>query len=142
VIDATPYTSNTGISSNIPDDDTVPTSSEGDEVLTANITPNDNSNKIAIKIDGFALSLGTGSTAIAALFRGTTCIRTWKFGTNGTYVNFSVSHKDSPASTSQLTYSVRIGATGSGVIWLNGSNTTRLFGGTASWTMALEEIEA
>lgn len=142
-VDATPYTTNTAISTpRIPIDDTTPLISEGTEILTANITPTSSSNKIRITIDGFGYTTGTGAIGIWAIFRGSNCIYAKVQGSNPTYVDISTTKIDSPSSTSQQTYSVRISSNNAGVIYMNGDNSNRYFGGVAACTMRLEEIEA
>lgn len=141
-VNATPYTASTAISTpSIPLDDTTPLISEGTEILTANITPRSSSNKIRITIDGFGYTTGTGAVGIWAIFRGSTCIYAKVQGINPIYVDISTTYVDSPASTSEKTYSVRISSNNLGSIYMNGSNAGRYFGGVAACTMRLEEIE-
>lgn len=140
-VDATPYTANSNLSTQIPSDDTTPTVSEGTEILTANITPTSSSNKIRITIDGFGHPSGTGSALIVAVFRNSTCVAVKALGANGIFATIATNKIDSPATTSQVTYSVRVGPYGANSLRMNGTVSGRLFGGTASCTMRLEEIE-
>jgi hypothetical protein len=142
VVDATPYTSNAQLSSKIPQDDTTPLVSEGTQILTANITPSSTSNKIRLKVSGFGYSSGTGSSIIVAVFRGSTCIYADNRGANSEFSSIGLDIIDSPASAAQQTYSVRIGATGVGNVYMNGDNSSRYFGGIAACNMRLEELEA
>lgn len=136
-VDATPYTANSDLSTVIPLDDTTPLISEGTEILTANITPTSASNKIQIILAGF----GGGASYMAwAVFRNSTCIYVG-LGVNSNFVNIATNYEDSPATTSQITYSVRVGSV-SGGARMNGSLSGRYFGGTAKCTMVLKEIEA
>ncbi|MBX3533411.1 MAG: hypothetical protein KF826_03595 [Xanthobacteraceae bacterium] len=140
-VDATPYTANSDLSAQIPSDDTTPTVSEGTEILTENITPTSSSNKIRISISGFGQPSGTGSALIMAVFRNSTCVAVRAIGSNGTFANIETIKIDSPATTSQVTYSVRVGPYGVNSLRMNGTVSGRLFGGTAACTMRLEEIE-
>ncbi len=140
-VDATPYTANSDLSTQIPSDDTTPTVSEGTEILTANITPTSSSNKIRISISGFGQPAGTGSALILAVFRNSTCVAVKAIGSNSAFVNIETIKIDAPATTSQVTYSVRVGPYGANSLRMNGTVYGRLFGGTASCTMRLEEIE-
>jgi hypothetical protein len=140
-VDATPYTSNAQLSSKIPQDDTTPLVSEGTQILTANITPASSSNKVRLKVSGFGYSTGTGSSIIVAVFRGSTCIYADNRGANSEFSSIGLDIIDSPASTAQQTYSVRIGATGVGNVYMNGDNSSRYFGGVAACNMRLEELE-
>ncbi|MCW5676300.1 MAG: hypothetical protein KIT15_17125 [Xanthobacteraceae bacterium] len=140
-VDATPYTANADLTTLIPADDTTPTVSEGTEILTANITPTSSSNKIRISISGFGHPSGTGSALIMAVFRNSTCVAVRAIGSNGTFANIETINIDSPATTSQVTYSVRVSPYGANSLRMNGTVSGRLFGGTAACTMRLEEIE-
>lgn len=142
-VDATPYTANATLSTTIPLDDTVPLVSEGDEILTASIVPLSSSNKVRIRFDGFGTPSGTNSCSIALLFRGSTCIYALATGQNTLQANMGFTFVDSPNTTSPVTYSIRVGApTGASGIRMNGLFSGRLFGGSASCTMRLEELEA
>jgi len=141
-VDATAYTTNADITTAIPADDTTPAVSEGTEILTGNITPSSSSNKVRVSIGGFGTASGTGSALIWAVFRGSTCVAVRVAGANGDFVSIQTLLIDSPATTSQVTYSVRVGPYGANTVRMNGTISGRLFGGTASCTMRLEEIEA
>lgn len=140
-VDATPYTANADLTTLIPADDTTPLVSEGTEILTANITPTSSSNKIRISISGFGHPAGTGSALIMAVFRNSTCVAVRAIGSNSTFANIETIKIDSPATTSQVTYSVRVSPYGANSLRMNGTVSGRLFGGTAACTMRLEEIE-
>lgn len=141
-VDATPYTANTTLTDQFPADDTTPLVSEGTEILSASITPTSTSNKIRISIDGFGFPSGTSAYLIWAIFKDTTCIFVKASGSNGTYVDIGTGIIDSPATTSAITYSVRVGgASPNGQCQMNGNSSGRLFGGAAKCTMRLEEIE-
>ena len=140
-VDATPYTANADLTTLIPADDTTPSIAEGTEILTANITPTSSSNKIRITVDGFGYTTGTGTYAIWAIFRGSTCIYVKAQGANSVFIDIATLKIDSPATTSQQTYSVRVSPAGAGIIRMNGNSSGRLFNGTAACTMRLEEIE-
>lgn len=135
-VDATPYTSNAALSTGIPLDDTTPLISEGNEILTANITPTSSGNKIRITLSGFG---GANSYFIYVIFRNTTCIFP-AVGVNNNFASIATVYIDSPATTSQVTYSVRVGSP-SGDTRMNGNLSGRYFNGTAKCTMRLEEIE-
>jgi hypothetical protein len=142
VVDATPYTSNTTLSTGIPYDDTIPTSSEGDQILSASITPSSSSNTVRVRFNGFGTVSGSGSVCIAALFRGTTCVYVLATGANSVQANMGFTFLDAPATTSSTTYSIRVGSiTGTSGIRMNGDFSSRLFGGKAACTMRLEEVQ-
>jgi len=131
----------------LPYDDTIPTSSEGTQVLSQAITPASSSSKIRVT----AVITGGGANnaaVILAVFRGGTCIdvKTAQQGnaTNGQALAVS-DVLDSPATGSSVTYSVRAGfastATGASASGnLNGGFSSRLFGGASACTLTLAEI--
>jgi hypothetical protein len=160
---STTYATNADLSTHIPYDDTTPTSSEGTQVLSASITPADNTNLVKCKVSVWGAYSKKDDAVTVALFRGTTCIEVHavegpqfpaaNLTTLGgdTYFNadiianigFQIGFEfvDSPASASAQTYSVRVGANAS-TIRLNGNTAGRKFGGTSTCTLVLEEIDA
>ena len=135
---------------NIPDDDTLPVSTEGTEVGTQAITMADNTNQVlihgAVQISAVD---ETSNGTVVVLFRGTTAIaaRAGHSIVTGAQTNASVAFAvlDSPATSGSVTYSVRVGhraAAGTGT-WLVGSNAIGSnFGGTADDGLVLLEISA
>lgn len=137
------YTANSSITSSIPYDDTVPTSSEGTQILSKAITPSSTSNKVLVRFVGYGAMSSTAEGAIAAVFRGSTCINTAMMQAhNGVVptINFAMEVLDSPATTSAVTYTVRVGRTG-GTLRMNGESGSRLFGGTSQSTLVVQEIK-
>lgn len=108
----TQYTANTAITANIPADTSIPTSSEGTQVLSRAITPASSSSTIRVSAAIGGLAASSGAQFIASLFRGTTCLdvkaHTANAANNLVFVGFDV--LDAPATASAVTYSVRIGA--------------------------------
>jgi hypothetical protein len=103
-----PSSTSTLVSENSPISNT-----DGVEVGTATITPISNTSKILCIVSS-QIAGGNNSTAVAALFRGSTNIaqRMYYSGSasnNGTNP-FFIYHIDSPATTSSITYSVRLGS--------------------------------
>jgi len=138
------YTINAGISMAIPWDDTVPTSTEGTQVLSQAITPSAAANKVLCSVTMQAQNDGGAGSNIcaASLFRGATCIAAQWIGSLGV-IAFEL--LDSPATTSSTTYSVRVGPDNAGaVLALNGTSTpsvARKFGGASAATLILKEIK-
>jgi hypothetical protein len=130
----------------VPYDNTVPQSGEGEEILTASITPSSATNKVLVEatITGTQANAGT---IIFALFRGSsanaigTAIHSFQSGYGG---QCHVAFYDSPATTSATTYRLRGGyASGGSGFYINGSGTGgALFGGTLISWMKLTEIKA
>ena len=112
--------------SSIPHDGTVPVSSEGTEIGSQTITLASTSSRVQI----LSALTGGDKTSVAqdnmvfALFRGTTCIGSQVFdgntpgGTSGKSGGIPFNVIDSPSSTDELTYSMRVGIlTASGTSW-------------------------
>jgi hypothetical protein len=138
----TTYATNADLTVAIPYDDTVPTSTEGTQILSQAITPADNTNKILCQVAVWGQGV-TPALMIAALFRGTTCINVAAIRQNTAIIGPVVfSFLDSPASASAQTYSVRVGPDTGGTVRLNGDTTQRFFGGASVCTLTLSEIEA
>lgn len=138
------YTTNADLSTNIPLDDTTPTSSEGTQVLSATITTTSATQRVRARFQGFGEQVTSGNAMIAALFRGSTCLNVTSFNVGaGLYVEergLALEFEDSPGSAAAFTYTIRVGAP-SGAVRLNGSNSGRYFGGTARATLVLDLIE-
>ena len=117
---------------NIPLDDTVPLVTEGAEIASLAITPSDAANSIKVEA---SFTFGNGdpaSDAIACIFRDSTCIasfltaddkseeRTWTLITS-----------DNPSTTSEVTYSIRVGSpSGSNDWYVNRDAANNTLGGT------------
>lgn len=140
---STSYATNADLTTTIPIDDTIPTSSEGTQVLSASITPASASNTILIRVCGWGVNtVSEGSTF--AVFRGSTAIHAGEFA--GAFVStnfqgFSAAFIDSPATTSSTTYSVRVGPSLVGTMRLNGTSAGRYFGGVAAAWLIIQEIK-
>ena len=135
------YTASTAISSNIPPDNTIPQNTEGAEILSVTITPRRVTSKIRLTV-----SVGTGSTSdgtsvvTLALFKDSDADA---FHASSTYntdndtleqggVRIYTIH--SPATTSPITYKVRVGANSGDVTFNN------IYGGVSACTLIAEEI--
>ncbi|HXF89529.1 MAG TPA: hypothetical protein VNK48_14330 [Xanthobacteraceae bacterium] len=145
------YTANASLSATIPLDDTIPQNTEGTEIVTASITPSSSSNRVRITFTAFGVGASNGEQyGIAALFRDSvanalhatmTPLRATGGGCTaidvGGILAFSFEH--APATTSSITYKVRVGPNTS-TMRLNGKSSGRLFGGVAAATLVVEEI--
>ncbi|MEO6055089.1 MAG: hypothetical protein ABIP97_13860 [Chthoniobacterales bacterium] len=134
----------TSISATFPNDDTVPAVTSGAQVVSASITPTNAANKIRIRFLGEVSGSGT-SQGIAWAFNGSTAIGVASTGiqSNAIQTPLPIVTQFTAGVTSALTISVRVGvAVGGSGVYLNGSVSTRLFGGNAKATLILEEIKA
>jgi len=136
------YTSNADLSVAIPADDTTPLSTEGTQVLSLPFATSSPTNKVRLRFQGFGTTSG-GFALVAAIFAGTTCIAAKAVTPSGSgtaFASLEIEVDHSPASTNSVTYSVRVGTT-SGTARLNGTTTSRFFGGAAKATLVAEEIK-
>ena len=137
----------TEISGIIPIDNTKPQNTEGDEVLTATITPSSATSKVLIQAAITGTLGNVAGTVILALFRDseTNALAT-TLTTGGASFSMIVPfvYQDSPGTTSAVTYKIRLGYPGSGAgLYVNRYTLgTAVFNGTMTSSMTLTEIKA
>ncbi len=128
----------------LPYDDTIPQNGEGVEKLSATITPKTTSSRVRVTFHALAGTSGSSTIeSVAALFQdsiadaliATSSLTT---ATQDQVISFQFEH--SPATTSLVTYKVRVGPGSAGTMRLNGTSAARKFGGVARATLVLEEI--
>jgi hypothetical protein len=131
----------------IPVDNTKPQNTEGNEVLTATITPSSATSKILIQA-GITGTLGNAAGTITiAFFRDSVAdalASAWVSAPSGYSLTIPFAYQDSPSSTSAITYKVRLGYPGSGAgMYVNRSTLgAAIYGGTMTSWMTLTEIKA
>jgi hypothetical protein len=129
----------------MPTDDTVPTSTEGFEILSASITPKSATNKLKITVSANLSTSQAGGVGVAmALFQdsGTNAIASSisVISTVGYVLTIPLVYYMTAGTTSSTTFKVRAGCN-SGSTYVNGNNTSRLLGGTAVSSITIEEIQ-
>lgn len=138
------YTTNASLSTTIPFDDTIPQSTEGTQILAVAITPSATTSKIRIRFNGTASHATSGTSVAVAVFKdsdASAIASDFKIiPGNGFLVALGVEYVDSPATTSAVTYKIRVGA-GSGNMSMNGQVGSRYGGGTMVSSITLEEIK-
>lgn len=136
------YDVNTNLTTTIPGNDTVPTTSDGTEVLSQAVTVGSSTNRVLARVNVWGAVATNSTYLIAALFRGSTCINVAAhlFSTSGFAAVIAFEILDTPGSAASHTYSVRVGAS-TGNARLNGGSATRLFGGASKCTLTLMEME-
>jgi hypothetical protein len=127
----------------MPIDDTVPTSTEGSEIIAQSITPQTATNKVLVSANIFFVP-STFNYYGVAVFRGTTCIYASMVSLTGSNyaVPLFVQILDSPSTTSSTTYSIRIGDNAGTTFRVNGASAGRVFGATPKTSITLTEIKA
>ena len=120
-----------------------PTVAAGAQIWSNTITPTANTSKILIK-GSFLYNSGTASRQlIAFLFRGTTCIGAtgaWVTTATTSVVPVNISFVDIPASTSPVTYSVRVGGTSAHTWRINQFSTPYFAGHLDDSAMIMQEL--
>ena len=136
------YTTHTALSTQIPQDDTIPQQTEGTEILTVSITPKDAANRLRVRFQG---QVGGSQLTFltAALFRDSTADAVASNGivnhANGYAYMLGLEYEVAAGSTSATTFKIRVGPN-AGNLYLNGDSSSRYFGGTALATLIVEEI--
>jgi hypothetical protein len=131
------------ITTDLPVDNSAPASTEGDEVLSAAITPTNASSTIEITVTALVGASSAGNVGMS-LLQGTSAINATACrieGATSTQV-LKITHVVSAGSTSSRTYSVRVGPDAGGPVtaFVNGDGGSRYFGGIATATLVVKEI--
>ena len=132
---------------NIPFDDTIPQNTEGNEVLTATITPSSATSNLYIKFFCSGNQSGSGGNGVmAALFVDSTANAFSVFGVPNQGANWqttiSLAASVASSSTTARTYKVRVGSSGGITFYVNGNNVgTRVFGGASVAMLEIWEVE-
>lgn len=129
-----------GAATAVPIDDSVPTISEGNEILTTSFTPKSVTNKLRCTFT-CTVSAAAPQNAVGSIFAGSTNIG------SQCVIIAAADHKNSmvvvgeytPGSIAAQTISVRVG--GSGTIYVNGTSAGRVMGGAQKATLLIEEIK-
>lgn len=134
----------------IPLDDTLPQISEGYSVISQAFTPKSASSTILIMVTGHALCTGTtiGDSATAALFVDSSSSALFAMRLSNAHTanaahtaNLDFSHYVSSGTTAARTFSLRVGPnTSTGNVYINGSNSARLYGGASLVRLTLIEF--
>lgn len=130
-----------GGSTVLPQDNTVPLNTEGDEYIAQAITPTSAANILEIESVLFA-SNGSGSTGAAALFQGSNVNAIavgWSQMAATGYAQFVVRKRIVAATTLSSTFRVRIGAS-LGTNTFNGVGGGQFFGGALASHIIVSEI--
>lgn len=132
----------------IPNNDTIPQNTEGNEFMTASITPTDVANKLKIEVDLYGSFSGSGVDALKiALFQDSTADAlavAWS-SKNTTTNDKSAVHLTfwmDAGTTSSTTFKVRAGVHSSGTITFNGTSGSRLYGGKLVSNITITEYAA
>lgn len=137
------YDSNESLETVIPLDDTIPQITEGTEILSATIAPSAATSKMRVSFSAFGATSESSVALVATLvIDGAPGAQTTvAAGTGGALLPVSFSYEHAPGDTDSHTYAVRIGPGTAGAVRLNGNMSGRLFGGTATAQLTVEEVQ-
>jgi hypothetical protein len=129
----------------MPNDDTIPQNTEGDEYMTLAITPKATANKLKITVVWNGINSAGVANMIVALFQDSTAdaiaaIKQTAGGGN-TMINATFVHYMAAGTTSSTTFKVRAGCASAGTTTFNGEASARLFGGKTASSITIEEIK-
>lgn len=130
----------------IPGDDTIPQQTEGDQYLSATITPRYSTSILEIDaLVHIAHTAGSGYLA-AALFQdataGALATGYQTFINAGYTYQVRVRHRMVAGTTSATTFKVRAGGSAAGTTTFNGTGGARLYGGALTSFINIREIKA
>ena len=144
VVNATLSTVDT-ITTIMPNDNTIPQNTEGEEVLTASITPAHASNKLLIEVN-VVIGGDAALWVVSALFQDSTASA---LAANANYCPAAggacavpLTHYMAAGTTSATTFKLRAGQQSSGTATINGNGGSQTLGGVASTTLTITEIAA
>jgi hypothetical protein len=143
VVNTMDVTKKTG-TTQLPIDDTIPQITEGDEYMTCSITPKSTTNKLLIQVVAYASPSAADNMGIA-LFQDATAnaLNSFVFyvATATAIFPFTINHYMAAGTTSATTFRVRIGrGTTGATTTFNGSNGSRLMGGSMGSSITITEI--
>ena len=136
------YATHASTTSIIPADDTIPQSSEGLEIITAQITPKNVNNTLRVRYN-VPVSLSNSGTACASLLRdsGANAIAAVSATVSSGWLHILSGAIDvSAVSLSATTFKLRVGPAATNTMYINGLSSGRVFGGVSRATLSIEEL--
>jgi hypothetical protein len=127
----------------IPQDDTIPQNTEGDQYLSQAITPTSAANRLVITSEANGC-YSKQEAVIIALFQDSTAnalAASFQVCNAANFPLFMViSYRMRASTTSQTTFKVRIGGATAGTFTFNGQSAARLFGGVFASNLSIQEL--
>lgn len=129
----------------IPEDNTIPQNTEGDQYMSQAITPASASNLLRIRVQGQFSNSASAYWLIMALFQDTTAsalaaIMNLQTTATGGLVA-SLDWLMLAATTSSTTFKMRAGGAGAGTTTFNGQSGSGMFNGTMNSWLEIEELQ-
>ena len=138
-------TASSSSATTIPEDNTIPQNTEGFQVLSKAITPNNSSNLLLIIANIAAYSSSTSIRPTAALFQDSTAnaLNVAKGSAAGSIDGSLVLiHYMTAGTTSSTTFAIRIGGGDAGTTTFNGRAAGRIYGGVMASSITITEYKA
>ena len=128
----------------IPTDDTIPQSGEGDQYMSLAITPRSATSKLVINIVWQGSSNNGPASATAALFQDSTAnalagLTITHAGTNY-WFEIVFDHSMTSGTTSSTTFKVRVGPNSAQTLTFNGLGGARTLGGVMASSITITEV--
>jgi len=128
----------------VPNDNTIPQNTEGDQYMSVTITPVNAGSKLVIESQAF-LSHSVGTQMVMALFQDaiTGALRASNFSGIGSQnpIGLTVSHEMAAGTTSPITFKIRAGCNNAGTTGFNGSSSGgQILGGVLNSFIRVTEI--
>ena len=135
----------TGSNRPVPDDDTAPLQSEGDEFMTLAITPKYSTSKLVIDVK-YNIACSAGNSIVCALFQDaiSECLTATKLNVaanniiNPGTMQWTI---ETVGTTSEITIKFRAGGISDATLTFNGESTARKFGGKLDSSMIITEYK-
>lgn len=128
-----------------PYDDTIPQITEGTEFITLAITPKSTTNILVVEVDAMVAN-SSGSTVTVALHQDAITNAIAAVGefteTTNTAKTISLGYSMIAATTSSITFRVRIGPSGAATVTFNGSGGSREYGAISKSFLKVTEYKA
>ena len=130
----------------VPNDDTIPQNTEGDQYMTLAITPKSATNKLIIEVScPMAISIASNHV-VGALFQDSTAgalaATLYFIGSANTVEPFVLTHTMTSGTTSATTFKFRAGPETAGTMTVNGLSAARKLGGVSAATIKITEVVA
>lgn len=129
----------------LPNDDTIPQNTEGNEFLTQAITPTSTLNLLRVNHTGYYATNNANADVIYALFQDSTADAvavgiTARYNVSGAEAHANLLYTMIAGTVSSTTFKIRAGVASAGTITFNGSAGARSFGGRMTSVLGIEEI--
>ncbi|MEY5098193.1 MAG: hypothetical protein RJA36_912 [Pseudomonadota bacterium] len=126
--------------------DTIPTNTQGDQYLSAAITPASATNKLRIEVVLFLANSAAANSIVAGIFQDSTANAlctgyAWAQNAGG-IVCLTMSYYMTAGTTSLTTFKVRAGGSSAGTTTLNGTGGARVHGGVLTSSITITEFKA